>query len=203
MKKKAVDKNNLIQELAIKFKNSKNIKTYNTLYELVYPQINNFIKQIVKDEDDAKDVANEVMIKIWQKIDMYNEEWRFSTWIYSISKYDAIQYKNAKKSIISLSSIQNNINHEQIKNSFELINNEEDFQEFYEAVVKEIYNLQGKKKDILIDRELNGMKYKDLNIKHDVPFETVKTIIRQARIQVKEKLSKNKRMMDLADEFLG
>ncbi len=200
--KAKVNKNNLIQELAIEFKLTKSELVYNKLYALVLPQIQNFVKQIVKDEDDAKDVANEVMIKIWQRIDMYKEEFRFSTWVYSISKYDAIQYINTKKNITSLSNIPN-YNGGESKNSFELITAEKDFEEFYQTVVKEIFSLNGKKRDILVDREMRGMKYKDLSEKHNVPFETTKTIIRQARLQVLEKLSKKKRIMDMADEFLG
>lgn len=199
---KSTNKNNLIQELAIEFKKTKSELVYNKLYRLLLPQIQNFVKQIVKDEDDAKDVANEVMIKIWQRIDMYNEEWRFSTWVYSISKYDSIQYINAKKQLVSLNTLPN-FNGGQSKNSFELVNSEKEFEEFYQAVVKEIFSLTGKKREVLVDREIRGMKYKDLAKKHNVPFETTKTIIRQARIQVLEKLSKKKHIMDMADEFLG
>jgi len=196
-----VKKNELIQELSIEFKRTKSKLVYNKLYNLILPQVQLYIYKIVKDYDDSNDISSEVMIKLWQKIDMYNENWRFSTWIYSIARYDALQFINYKKNTVTLTIFHDTGSKKEF-NSFEIFNSEKDFETLYNTVVSEILKLNGRKKEVLIDREINRMKYKDISVKYNINIDTIKTLIRQSRIQVLAKLSEKKHIVELANEIL-
>lgn len=41
--------------------------------------------RLLGNEEDAKDIMQDVFIKVWQNIGKYNEKYRFSTWIYRIT----------------------------------------------------------------------------------------------------------------------
>lgn len=41
--------------------------------------------KMLADEDDAKDILQETFIRVWQNISSYSENYKFSTWIYTIA----------------------------------------------------------------------------------------------------------------------
>src|SRR5262245_59739671 len=47
--------------------------------------------------EDRKDLAQEVMVQAWKSYSRYNEEYKFSTWIYRIALNVAISFYRAKK----------------------------------------------------------------------------------------------------------
>jgi uncharacterized protein YjcR len=57
-------------------------------------------------------------------------------------------------------------------------------QAVYEKVLKEINGLSKFYKEIMIDRELNGMKYKQIAEKYNININSVKTRIKRARMQI-------------------
>ena len=54
----------------------------------------------------------------------------------------------------------------------------------YQKVLSELYELPRTYKDIMIDREINGMKYKDIAEKYGININSVKTRIKRARMQI-------------------
>lgn len=55
------------------------------------------ILQIVKSEEDAKDVLQEVFIRIYDKLDTFRHNAKFSTWIYRIAYNAALSHFNKAK----------------------------------------------------------------------------------------------------------
>ena len=41
--------------------------------------------QVVGDEEDARDVAQQVFIRLWKALPRYKPRWRFDTWLYRIT----------------------------------------------------------------------------------------------------------------------
>lgn len=58
------------------------------------------------DEDDMKDLFQEISLQIWRSIDKYNEEFKTTTWIYRISLNVAISHfrKTSRVKTMPLSS---------------------------------------------------------------------------------------------------
>lgn len=68
--------------------------------------------RLLCDEDEAKDMVQEVFIKIWLSLHNYNSKYKFSTWLYKVASnacYDRLRQINHKpegqKSTIDLSSL--------------------------------------------------------------------------------------------------
>jgi RNA polymerase sigma factor (sigma-70 family) len=68
----------------------------------------------------------------------------------------------------------------------------EDIDAVYERAVDEIRSLSPLYKDIMIDREINGMKYEDIAEKYGINRKSVATRIRRARGKIKEALTSEK-----------
>ncbi len=55
------------------------------------------IRKMLIDHDDTNDVLQEVFIKIWNKVEGFNQESAFFTWIYRIAINEALQHIRKKK----------------------------------------------------------------------------------------------------------
>jgi RNA polymerase sigma-70 factor (ECF subfamily) len=141
------------------------------------------------------------MSKIWQKIEQYNDErGNFSTWCYNIARNETLLLMKEEKKYYARTSLEMeffssnnelgdmggsyNMEEDQ-SNSF--FNETSKFEEIYESVINEIEGLPDLYKNIMIDREINNMKYKDIAEKYDLKKRSVATRIRRAR----NKITKN------------
>ncbi len=80
---------------------------FNELYSNRYRGLYNKIKVSLKNsEEDAQDVSQEVFIKVWNNIHLYNGSTNFSTWLYSIAKNSIIDFiRRQKFEIIKIDSM--------------------------------------------------------------------------------------------------
>ncbi|UMZ74805.1 RNA polymerase sigma factor [Natranaerofaba carboxydovora] len=57
-------------------------------------------KRMVKNSQDAEDLAQESFIKAYQKLDTFDAKYKFSTWIYKIATNTCLDYLKKKKDIL-------------------------------------------------------------------------------------------------------
>lgn len=190
-----------IQKLAGEFIELRNDKSFKNLFDRLKPGILNHCFLIVKDPSLAEDAFLNTMSKIWQKIDQYNDErGNFSTWCYNIARNETLLLMKEEKKYYARTSLEmeffssnNEIGdiggaynmEEDQSNSF--FNETSKFDEIYESVINEIEGLPDLYKNIMIDREINNMKYKDIAEKYELKKRSVATRIRRAR----NKITKN------------
>jgi DNA-directed RNA polymerase specialized sigma24 family protein len=72
--------------------------------------------------------------------------------------------------------------------SLTFLNGQNRVDELYESIIQEIRDLPELYKDIMIDREINGMKYKDIATKYDIKKRSIATRIRRARNKIRKKV---------------
>lgn len=60
------------------------------------------IRRMVIDHDDADDVCQNTMIKIWEHLDSFKAESKLYTWIFRIASNEAIAFLNKKKQHLSI-----------------------------------------------------------------------------------------------------
>lgn len=61
---------------------------------IIYKIANSFCRDI----DDRKDLAQEIILKLWRSFENYNEQYKHTTWIYRISLNVAISFYRKEKS---------------------------------------------------------------------------------------------------------
>ena len=84
-------------ELILQFQ-QKDVKAYEKLYNLYCDSISGVVYNIVKNNDVAQEITQDVFIKAWNKGDTYSaKKGRFFTWLLNIARNAAIDYTRSKK----------------------------------------------------------------------------------------------------------
>lgn len=189
-----------IQVLAENFIRTRDEREFNPLYERVKPGILNHCYNILKDFELAEDAFLNAMSKVWQKIEQYDtERGNFSTWCYNIARNESLLLLKSRKRYISQSfdDIEYSSAKSEEKNPsynieddplWDFLSGGNDIDDMYEQVIDEIKDLDPLYRDIMIDREINGMKYKDIADKYGIKKRSIATRIRRARTKIRKKM---------------
>ena len=70
---------------------------FGQLIEMYQDRVYGLSFQLMKNEDDANEVAQNTFIKIYKKIKLYKVTSKFSVWIYRIAYNEAMTQMKAKK----------------------------------------------------------------------------------------------------------
>jgi RNA polymerase sigma-70 factor (ECF subfamily) len=160
----------ITEELILQFQ-QKNVKAFDKLYHYYNDSLFGVINNIVGDQDLAKDILQEVFIKIWNNSNKYNKEkGRFFTWILNIARNSAIdttRSKNFKKSL----------KNQDVENFVDIIENNENFESKsnFIGVKKFVQQLTDKCKSIIELLFFKGFTQKETAEKLKIPLGTVKT----------------------------
>ena len=72
-------------------------RAFTKLYGMYNKSLFGVISNLIKEQEEAEDVLQEVFVKIWKNIDSYNEsKGRFYTWILNIARNTAIDKLRSK-----------------------------------------------------------------------------------------------------------
>lgn len=197
-------RDNNIQILAENFMTSKNDKSFKVLFERLKPGVSNHCFMILKDHELAEDAFLNTMSKIWTKIDQYDiERGNFSTWCYNIARNESLLLMKSRKRYSSqeYGQLENLSSKNSIGDlggyylmeedpSFSFFHGENKMDTVYESVLDEIRTLPDLYREIMIDREINGMKYKDIADKYNIKKRSIATRIRRARGRIRKKMVK-------------
>jgi RNA polymerase sigma-70 factor (ECF subfamily) len=153
----------------------------------MYPKLKYFIWKFFNDDDEADEVLHNTLYKIFKGLAKYNSEYRFTTWIYTIAKNEALLHQHNLK-IKHATSLDTMLRLPYIPDDSQKMQETENFIEsLYLATSSAINSMpDGIEKSILIDRELNSMKGNEIAEKYQMNLNTVKTKIRKARKTIKE-----------------
>ena len=82
----------------------KDERAFTLLYDMYSKSLFGVISNLIKDQEEAEDVLQDVFVKIWKNIDSYNEEkGRLYTWMVNITRNTSIDklrskgYNNSQK----------------------------------------------------------------------------------------------------------
>tara|TARA_B100001778_G_scaffold73008_1_gene58296 strand:- start:105 stop:692 length:588 start_codon:yes stop_codon:yes gene_type:complete len=150
----------------------------------------NFVYPFLGDFEQAEDVVQETMLKLYEKKHYYREIAKFSTWIYTIARNlantELRKKKRRKTTYISrmtkddrqydIPAVQADLN-QNLQNEF--------IRERIHAAIKE---LPEHFKTVIILRDIQELSYDDISNIVGVPLGTVKSRINRARLQLQAEL---------------
>lgn len=185
--------NDEMQSLAELIKSGKHTeRDRNRLASIMYPKLKYFIWKFINNIDETEEVLHNTLFKIFKGITSYSDSYRFTTWIYTIAKNEALlhQHKLKVQYATSLDNLANPINLPDDSSSS--LEKEFYLDSLYSMTTLELSNLpECIEKSILIDKEINQMKGNEIAEKYDMNLNTVKTKIRKARKMLREAVGSN------------
>jgi RNA polymerase sigma-70 factor (ECF subfamily) len=150
----------------------------------------NIALRILKNKEDAEDISQESMIKIFKSIDKFNMESSFKTWLYRIVVNTCLDFKRkTKENTISVDQpVQAGYDEFYIDLKDETPSTEEiiEKKQMKEMVMEAIYKLDDDFKTIIILRDINGFSYEEISEILSCNIGTVKSRISRGRHKLKE-----------------
>lgn len=72
---------------------------FTPLMEEFLPKLSRYVGRFIKDKDELDDIIQNIFVKAYTNIMSYDEDQRFSPWIYRIAHNESLNYIKKKKSI--------------------------------------------------------------------------------------------------------
>ncbi|MEN9549306.1 MAG: hypothetical protein RIR12_1897 [Bacteroidota bacterium] len=99
-------------ELLVQFKNeSTKESAYTSIIKKYQEKLYWHIRRMVVEHEDANDVLQNVLIRVWKGLENFREDSQLYTWLYRIATNECLTYleQQKKKSAISLSDVESGL----------------------------------------------------------------------------------------------
>lgn len=164
-------------------------EAYSYLYDHYSSALYGIILRVVRKEEEAQDILQEVFVKIYEKIGNYDDtKGRLYTWMLQIARNSAIDRVRSKdfKSTSKIQSLDNDVNHSNIPST--------EIPAVDHIGLKKVLNTLDKPHRIIIDMAyFKGYTQSEIAKELSMPLGTVKTRVRNALIQLRKVLNNNRR----------
>lgn len=151
-----------------------------------------FLTRYTGDPRTAEDLAQETFVRVYRKIERYNPDAKFSTWIFTIAgnlakdefkrrrRHPAVSY-DWQSSGRAETTKQVPVMADETEEPSRLAVQTESGRQVQEA----LSNLDGQDREVLVLRDIQGMRYEDIAEMLSLPLGTVKSRISRARAAFK------------------
>ena len=143
--------------------------------------------RILCDDEEAKDVVQDSFVKIWKNIQSFDSKQKFTTWMYKVVTYTAIdRYRVIKKSSkVSFTLVNEGLNNLSENNAFIDFENKQ----LGELIKYMADKLPEKQRLVFVLRDLQGMDSIEVQDILDMTATMVKSNLYQARKVLKQRLT--------------
>ncbi len=161
--------------------------------------VKSHISRYVSQKEDIEDIALESFQKAFSQISTYNDEYKFSTWLYRIARntaFDHMSRHDRERNNLPTTSINEDI--AELKELPATMHNPEEDIINQQEYDKWLTNIEKLKDDYRVVAKMNlidNFGYKEISEALELPLNTVKTKIRRAKAQLLK-------MMEYSDELL-
>jgi RNA polymerase sigma-70 factor (ECF subfamily) len=171
-------------------------KAYRELLGRFQRPVFSIIYRMIRDREQAEDLAQETFVRVFNNIDRYDPRYKFSSWIFKIATNLTIDHIRRKElNTVSIDGSRNATTAEQIEaTSITIASPDENPEELLEAkeLGEEIEEAIGKlrpeyRADILL-RHVDGREYQEIAEILSLPLGTVKTYIHRGRNELRDQL---------------
>lgn len=191
-----------LEKLLVKKSQSGDVESFELLIGSYDKRAYNIAYRVMGNEEDAKDMAQEALIKVFRSLKDFKGQSSFSTWLYRIVTnvcLDELRRKKNEKYVSMDSTIQTDSG----ELNMELCSDKETPEIVYERVEQReliknaIRELNEEYRSAIVLRDIQGFSYDEISSILDCSLGTVKSRINRARTMLKDKL---KASMELSRE---
>lgn len=151
---------------------------YTTVFTMVFYKIT--------DKDLAKDLTQEIFIKVWEGIGKYNEKGSFRSWLYSVTRNHITDYLRKNKSRLKYETHTelNNLTNSHIDSKN--LSTTTELKELEDLILKALHTLPSEQQEIFILYYYFRLTVEEIAEKLEIPKGTVTSRLYLARKKLKE-----------------
>ena len=175
---------------------SRDERAFNTLVTRYQDRVYNLVYRFLGGQEEARDVAQEVFVTVFEKIETYRGESSLATWIFRIAtnhaknriKYLARRYDRKQESFDAMP-----VQPAESRFSARVPRPDEAATqaELSALVDRALAQLDEEQRIVVVLRDIEGQSYEDIAIITGLQLGTVKSRIHRARLRLKELLAPN------------
>lgn len=171
-------------------------KAYRELLGRFQRPVFSIIYRMIRDREQAEDLAQETFVRVFNHIDRYDPRYKFSSWIFKIATNLTIDHIRRKElDTVSIDGSRNAVTAEQIEaTSITIASPDENPEELLEAkqlgeeIESAIGRLRPEYRAAILLRHVDGREYQEIAEILSLPLGTVKTYIHRGRNELREQL---------------
>jgi len=139
-----------------------------------------YIRSKIRSKEDAEDILQNIFIKIAGSVNQLSDQEKLRNWVFAITRNAIIDYyqanANKKNSMLDEGHLENTIDEE----------NEDTTKGLDRCIHSMINQLPNEYKEIIVEVELKGAKQKDLSVKYQMPYSSMKSRVQRGRERLKQ-----------------
>lgn len=176
-------------ELIKSFQNG-NLQVFEELIKPHEKKIYNIAFKLIKNEQDAYDLAQESLLKIYKSLNRFEYKSNFSTWMYRITYNTSIDYLRKNNNGWTISLDEENENGVKFEIEDTLPTPEEIFEMKItkELIQEAVDKLDDTQRTVVVLRDVEGLSYEEISEVTDLNIGTVKSRINRGRKKLQETL---------------
>ena len=149
----------------------------------------NSMVHLLRNQSDAEDVVQDAFLLALRKLDSFQGNSQFYTWLFRIARNTAISKLRRKKPTVSLES-SGSEQRLDFPDDGPAVSDEMERRERQTGLMRAMDMLSSEHREILILREMEEQNYETISEILDLPVGTVRSRLHRARSQLKELLIK-------------
>lgn len=176
---------------AIKKAKENNQKAFNFLLDTFWDDVYGFQLKRIGNENDAEDITIQTFSRAFDKIDTYNPEYKFKTWLITISKNLHIDFLRKQKKNIDEGPIDNN--ERQVLEILDTEPSPEDkiiTEQNLAKLLRDIKKLKPHYQEVINLRFFQELSYKEISEELNEPINNVKVKLLRAKKLLAEIIQK-------------
>ncbi|MCG6156871.1 RNA polymerase sigma factor [Rubinisphaera margarita] len=164
---------------------------FDTLVTRYQDRLFNALVQIVRDREEARDVAQETFVTAWSKLSSFRGDAEFYSWLFRVA-YNTVISRRRKKRVATVTLTPP----DQTGLSFPedgrapSPGDRLERQERQQMVHSALDELPEEFRSVLVLKEIENFKYEEIAQILDLPLGTIRSRIHRARILLREKLTR-------------
>lgn len=168
-------------ETAIKLAKANNQKAFNFLLDTYWDAVYGFQLKRTQNENDAEDITIQTFSRAFDKIDTYNSDYKFKTWLITISKNIHIDLLRKEKNSINQIISKNN---DEVYHVLDESPSPEDkliTEQNLAKLLRDIKKLKPHYQNIINLRYFQELSYKEISAELNEPINNVKVKLLRAK----------------------
>lgn len=151
----------------------------------------NSMVHLLRNPSDAEDVVQDTFLQALRKLDTFQGNSQFYTWLFRIARNTAISKLRRKKPTVSLDSTASQQRLDFPDDDGPSPSTQMERRERQTGLMRAMDQLSSEHRAILILREMEEQSYETISEILDLPVGTVRSRLHRARLQLKELLMRN------------